>query len=126
MQQQLAQQQLSAAYNQFLQERAYPYQQANFYSGIVSGIAPNMGGTTNTFGIGSGQQQTQQASGGGGGAGMLSSALSFLPMLFGGSDKDDKTDIQYLGKDPDTGEKDRKSTRLNSSHTDISRMPSSA
>ena len=105
MQQQLAQQQLSAAYNQWMQERAYPYQQANFYSGIVSGIAPNMGGTTNTFGIGSGQQQQQQASGGGGGAGMLSSALSFLPMLFGGSDEDDKTDIQYLGKDPESGEK---------------------
>lgn len=105
MQQQLGQQQLSAAYNQWLQQRAYPYQQANFYSGIVSGIAPNMGGTTNTFGIGSGQQQQQQASGGGGGAGMLSSALSFLPMLLGGSDKDDKTDIQYLGKDPESGEK---------------------
>jgi len=105
MQQQLGQQQLTAAYNQWLQSRAYPYQQANFYAGIASGIAPNMGGTTNTMGIGNSQTQQQQASGGGGGAGMLTSALSFLPMLFGGSDRDDKTDIQYLGKDPDTGEK---------------------
>lgn len=103
MQQNLAQQQLSAAYNQWLQSRAYPYQQANFYSGIVSGIAPNMGGTTNTMGIGNSQTQQQQASGGGGGAGMLTSALSFLPMLFQ-SDKKDKTDIQYLGKD-ESGEK---------------------
>jgi hypothetical protein len=105
MQQQLGQQQLTAAYNQWLQERAYPYQQANFYSGIVSGIAPNMGGTTNTMGFGTGQTQQQQASGGGGGAGILSSALSFLPMLMGISDRDDKTDIEYLGRDPESGEK---------------------
>ena len=30
------------------------------------------------------------------------------------------------GKDEKSNEKDRKSTRLNSSHTDITRMPSSA
>jgi hypothetical protein len=105
MQQQLGQQQLSAAYNQFMQARAYPYQQANFYAGIASGIAPNMGGTTNTFGIGNSQTQQQQASGGGGGAGLISSALSFLPMLLGGSDRDDKTDIKYIGRHPETGER---------------------
>lgn len=104
MQQQLGQQQLTAAYNQWLQARAYPYQQANFYAGIASGIAPNMGGTTNTMGIGSSQTQQQQAQGGGGGAGLLTSALSFLPMLMG-SDRNDKTDIKYIGKDPETGEK---------------------
>ena len=37
-----------------------------------------------------------------------------IPMLFQGVDKEERI------------EKDRKSTRLNSSHTDISRMPSSA
>lgn len=103
MQQQLAQQQLTAAYNQFLAARAYPYQQSNFYAGIASAIGPNMGGTTNTTGFGTQQGQTQQSGGGGGGAGILGSAMSMLPMLF--SDKDDKTDIKYLGKDEDSGEK---------------------
>ena len=34
--------------------------------------------------------------------------------------------LDFDGKGSATGKKDRKSTRLNSSHTDISRMPSSA
>lgn len=104
-QQGLAQQQLSNAYNQWQQERAYPYQQAAFYAGLVGGTAPNMGGTTNTVGFGSGQTQIQQPSGGGGAAGAISSLMSFLPAMFGASDEDDKTDIKYLGRDPDTGEK---------------------
>ena len=33
---------------------------------------------------------------------------------------------RLIGKDPDAGEEDRKSTRLNSSHVRKSRMPSSA
>jgi len=104
-QQGLAQQQLSNAYNQWQQQRAYPYQQAAFYSGIAGGIAPNMGGTTSTTGFGTGQTQIQQPTGGGGGAGALTSLLSFLPAMFGASDEDDKTDIKYLGRDPETGEK---------------------
>jgi hypothetical protein len=103
-QQQMAQQQLTGAYQQWLQAQAYPYQQAAFYSGIASGIAPNMGGTTNTTSFGMGNQQQQQPSGGGGGAGMGMSVLSMLPSLFGMSDEDDKTDIKYLGKD-ESGEK---------------------
>ncbi len=39
--------------------------------------------------------------------------------------KDRNTTINLIKSLPKTG-KDRKSTRLNSSHTDISRMPSSA
>ncbi len=104
-QQQLQQQQLTGAYQQWLQAKAFPYQQAGFYSGIASGIAPNMGGTTNTTSFGMGNQQQQQASGGGGAAGMGMSVLSMLPSLFGMSDKDDKTDIKYLGKDDESGEK---------------------
>lgn len=103
MQQQLGQQQLSGAYQQWMQERAYPYQQAAFYSGIASGIAPNMGGTTNTMGFGSGQMQQQQAQGGGGGMGMISSLMSFLPMLMG-SDERTKANIEPWGRpDPETG-----------------------
>jgi hypothetical protein len=104
-QQQLGQQQLTNAYNQWLQQRAYPYQQTAFYSGIASGIAPNMGGTTNTVGFGTGNTQMQQPSGGGGAAGIGMSLLSMLPQLIGMSDEDDKTDIKYLGRDPETGEK---------------------
>lgn len=101
MQQQLAQQQLTGAYNQWMQQRAYPYQQAAFYSGLVSGIAPNMGGTTNTMGFGNSQTQQQQAQGGGGGAGMLTSMMSMLPMLM--SDERTKTNVQRVGKDKKSG-----------------------
>jgi hypothetical protein len=93
-QQQLQQQQLTGAYQQWLQERMWPYAQTAFYSGIVNGIAPGLGGTTNTQSFGMNQNQQQQAQGGGGGAGMAMSALSLLPSLFGMSDEDDKTDIQ--------------------------------
>jgi hypothetical protein len=104
MQQQLAQQQLTGAYNQFLQELAYPYQQAAFYSGIASGIGPSMGGTTTYSGINMGNQSQQQSGGGGGGAGgALSSVMSFLPSMFGMSDENEKTDKREVGKDPDTG-----------------------
>lgn len=96
-QQQLAQQQLSGAYQQYLNAMAYPYQQANFYAGIASGIGPSMGGTTNTVGFGQGSSQSQQTSGGAqSGMGLLSSALSFLPMLGFSSDEREKTDIKKL------------------------------
>ena len=39
---------------------------------------------------------------------------------------DSFTEFEVVGKVLDEKAKDRKSTRLNSSHTDISRMPSSA
>jgi hypothetical protein len=104
LQQQLAQQQLTGAYNQWLQAKAYPYQQAAFYSGIASGIGPSMGGTTTYSGINMGQQQQMGGGGGGGGgggAGAISSVMSMLPAMF--SDEDEKTDKKKLGKDPETG-----------------------
>jgi len=100
-QQQLAQQQLTGAYNQFLQELAYPYQQAAFYSGIASGIGPSMGGTTTYSGINMGQSQQQQQGGGGGASGGLQMLGSLLPAMF--SDEREKTDKKKLGKDPNTG-----------------------
>ena len=36
----------TALYNQFLQQRAYPYQQAQFYSNIAGGLGPLLGQTT--------------------------------------------------------------------------------
>jgi hypothetical protein len=102
MQQQLAQQQLTGAYNQWLQSKAYPYQQAAFYSGIASGIGPSMGGTTTYSGINMGQQQQQQSGGGGGAAGGLQMLGSLLPAMFP-SDERLKTDKQKIGKDENTG-----------------------
>ena len=62
--------------------------------------------------------------------------LNVMKRYFDESQKPLTFDIQYPRINPDTGELeyvlvqvpkiDRKSTRLNSSHTDISRMPSSA
>lgn len=100
MQQQLGQQQLDAEYQAWQMARAYPYQQAAFYAGIAGGIAPNMGGTTNTMGFG---QSNQQQSGGGSGAsqgmGMLTSMLGLLGM----SDERTKTNVDYIGRDEETG-----------------------
>jgi hypothetical protein len=103
MQQQLAQQQLTGAYNQWLQSKAYPYQQAAFYSGIAAGIGPSMGGTTTYQGVNMGQQQQQQSGGGGGASGGLQMLGSLLPMMFGGSDEREKTDVKHYGKDKNTG-----------------------
>jgi hypothetical protein len=46
LEQQTQQAGLSALYNQFLQERAYPYQQAQFYSNIAGGLGPLLGQQT--------------------------------------------------------------------------------
>lgn len=45
-QQQTQQAGLSALYNQFLQSRQYPYQQAQFYAGIAGGLGPLLGQQT--------------------------------------------------------------------------------
>lgn len=46
LEQQTQQAGLSALYNQFLQQRAYPYQQAQFFSNIAGGLGPLLGQTT--------------------------------------------------------------------------------
>lgn len=46
LEQQTQQAGLTALYNQFLQGRAYPYQQAQFYSNIAGGLGPLLGQTT--------------------------------------------------------------------------------
>ena len=82
-QQQLAQQQLSGAYQQWLNAQAWPYQQTAFLADIAAGIGPSMGGTTNTVGFGSNQGQTQSSSASGsGGASQLGGLLSMLPAMF--------------------------------------------
>ncbi len=46
LQQQLAQAQLNAPYQQQLAQAAFPYQQAQFLAGITGSLAPGLGGTT--------------------------------------------------------------------------------
>ena len=45
-QQQQEQARLSTAYQQYLNQQQYPYQQLNWYSGLLNGAASGMGGTT--------------------------------------------------------------------------------
>lgn len=45
-QQQLSQEQLNIPYEQFLQQQAYPFQTAQFYSNIAEGIGPGMGSSS--------------------------------------------------------------------------------
>jgi hypothetical protein len=48
-QQQMQQAALSTAYQQYLQQQAFPYQQLSYYAGLVSGAAPGMGSTTTAY-----------------------------------------------------------------------------
>jgi GH24 family phage-related lysozyme (muramidase) len=48
LQQQTQQAQLSAAYQQFLQQQAYPFQTLSWESGIDTGVGSQMGGTSQT------------------------------------------------------------------------------
>jgi len=59
-QQQLQQQQLNSPYQQQLAQAAFPYQQAQFLSGITGALAPGLGGTTSGY---SNMQGTKTAPG---------------------------------------------------------------
>jgi hypothetical protein len=47
--QQQRQAQLSTAYQQYMNQQAFPYQQLSYYAGLASGAAPAMGGTTTGY-----------------------------------------------------------------------------
>jgi hypothetical protein len=93
-QQQLQQNQLANAYQQFLQAKAYPYQQASYLSGLASGLGPLLGATTtqnsaqNSTGTGAqvGMQPYQNQSGGGGLFGGLTSLFGLGMKAFGFKD----------------------------------------
>lgn len=82
MQQQLGQQQLQNAYEQWQRAQGYPYQQAQWLAGITGATAPNMGGTTNSIGFGQQQQSQASPSPFSQAAGLGLSALSLLPKIF--------------------------------------------
>lgn len=89
---QTAQEQLQEQYAKWQEEQNYDVNNLNLRLAAV-GATP-YGGT---------QTQTSTGSGGGStGLSVFGSALSLLPLLFS-SDRNDKTDIEKLGKDPDTG-----------------------
>lgn len=84
---------LAEEYAKWKEAQDFPLQQLNLRLAAV-GATPY------------GSTQTQTTTGGGGGStglSILGSVLGILPMLFGLSDKRDKTDIEKLGVDPKTG-----------------------
>ena len=93
-QQQIRQQQLTNNYNQWLQAKAYPYQQTSYLAGLASGVGPLLGATTtqqgsqNSTGTGAqlGMQPYQNQSGGGGLAGLATTGLGLLGGFFGFKD----------------------------------------
>lgn len=88
-QQQLSQQQLDKAYDQWQQARAYPYQQTSYFAGLAQGLGPLMGqygtqagtSTSHTTGTEIGNKQTQSSGGGGGLMGLITAGLGAASAL---------------------------------------------
>jgi hypothetical protein len=85
LQQQLAQAQLNAPYQQQLAQAAFPYQQAQFNAGITGALAPGLGGTTQGTGTSQSQYNPSAFSQILGGAGALGSIGGYLLANRGGS-----------------------------------------
>jgi len=78
LQQQLSQAQLNSPYQQQLQQLAYPFQTAQYLSGITAGLAPGMGGTTSGQTSYPGPSTLSQVLGGGlAGVGLLGGTGAF-------------------------------------------------
>ena len=82
LQQQMEQQNLNQAYEDWAVQQAWPYQQLAAYANLAAGIAPLTGGTTNTSSVGWGQNQQQGGGGGAAGAAMGVAGL-FAKMIPG-------------------------------------------
>jgi hypothetical protein len=102
LQQQLDQQQLNQNYSNWMAAQSYPYMQTAFMAGL-GGLAPGLGGTTNTSGFGYGSSNQQQS-----GGSSIGSSLGSIMSLIGGlglfSDERAKTNIDRVGEDPETGD----------------------
>lgn len=89
-QQQAVQQAINSGYyNQYLGAQAYPYQQAQFFANLATGVGGQMGGTTTG-------QQAQPSP-----AGSIFGALGALGSIFSASDKRVKENIKPIGKTND-------------------------
>jgi hypothetical protein len=92
MQRALQQQQLDAAFKQWQEARAYPYQQTSYFGGLAQGLGPLLGsyqnsaqqGSSSGTNVGQNWQPYQNQSGGGGWAGLATSGLGLLGSLFRG------------------------------------------
>jgi hypothetical protein len=80
---------LQAAYDQFLQRQAYPYQQAQFFANIAQGIGAGAGGTTS---------QTPAAPSFGS---QILGGLTAIGSIWGASDERIKENIKPVGKTND-------------------------
>lgn len=90
--------QLSDAYQRWAAERNYPIDMLNLRIGATSAV-PGVGTTTQTT-TGGGNSLLSFL----GGLGSAGTGLaSLLPLLFGASDENMKTDISKVGKDKETG-----------------------
>ena len=103
LQQQMQQQQINQSYNQWLANQAYPYQQLQAYLN-AAGLSSGLGGTTTSSSSGASFGNTAQSGTGSSLGQILGSAISGLG-LFNLSDERAKTNIDYVGKDPSTGDK---------------------
>jgi hypothetical protein len=85
LQQQLAQAQLNAPYQQQLAEAAFPYQEAQFGAGIAGALAPALGGTTAGTGVTNSQYTPSLFGQIAGGAQIAGAGLGYLFANRGGA-----------------------------------------
>ena len=103
LQQQMQQQQINQSYNQWLANQAYPYQQLQAYLS-AAGLTGGLGGTTTSNSSGVSVGNTQQSGTGSGLGSIIGSILSGAGALGSLSDERTKTNVDYVGKDPKTGD----------------------
>lgn len=96
----LQQAQLQDQYQRFMEERNYPVEMLNLRLGATSATPY---GTTQTKTQTGGPSGSNFLSGAGTALTAATTAMKFLPLLFGGSDERMKTDIEKVGKDKETG-----------------------
>ncbi len=89
-QQQTEQAKLQAAYDQWMQQQSYPYQQAQFFANIAQGLGSTAGGNTTTPGPSAASQII-------GGIGALGSLASGAGSMMNPSDERVKENIEPVG-----------------------------
>jgi len=103
LQQQMQQQQINQSYNQWLANQAYPYQQLQAYLS-AAGLTGGLGGTTTSNSSGVSVGNTAQSGTGSGLGSIIGSIVSGLGAAGTLSDERTKTNVDYVGKDPNTGD----------------------
>jgi hypothetical protein len=103
LQQQMQQQQINQSYNQWLANQAYPYQQLQAYLS-AAGLTGGMGGTTTSNSSGVSFGNTQQSGTGSNLGSIIGSILSGIGTAGSLSDERTKTNVDYVGKDPKSGD----------------------